>query len=118
MFSFDITIKVYTLDELSYNARERAIFEHRQFLLSEMCPNDFISGEPEYDTPEQLEEQYKSEYEYYENNDEPIIESIECNDYLFFEDGTLANTCHYWKNHPTKSDQTWIKYKGKEYRIA
>lgn len=118
MINFSIPFTVYTLDELSEQAREHAIFEHRQFLLGEMQPSDFISGDPEYDTPEQLQEQYKAEYEYYENNDGPIIESIECNEYMFFADGSIANTTHYWSNHPTRGGQTWIKYDGKEYRIA
>lgn len=118
MFNFNVSINVYSLDELTDDARRHAIEEHRQFLLDEMSPADFISGDPEYDTPEQLQEQYKSEYEYYENNDDVIIESIECNEYMFFADGSIANTTHYWSNHPTRGGQTWIKYRGKEYRIA
>ena len=118
MFCFTVPITVYTLDELSDNARQHAIFEHRQFLLDDMSPSDFISGDPEYDTPEQLESQYESEYDYYLNNDDVIIESIECNEYLFFSDGTLANTTHYWNGHPTRGGETWIKYHGYEYKIA
>lgn len=118
MFNFNVSINVYSLDELNDNARRHAIEEHRQFLLNEMSPADFISGDPEYDTPEQLQEQYESEYEYYEDNDDVIIESIKCNEYLFFADGSIANTTHYWSNHPTRGGQTWIKYHCKEYRIA
>ena len=118
MLNFNISINLYKLDELTPEAREYAIESHRIFLLNEMSPEDFISGESKYDTPEKLKEAYESEYEYYSMNDDPIIESIECNEYLFFEDGELANTCHYWKNHPTKPDQTWIKYNGMEFRIA
>lgn len=118
MFNFNVSINVYSLDELTDDARRNAIEEHRQFLLDEMSPADFISGDPEYDTPEQLQEQYESEYEYYEDNDDVIIESIECNEYLFFANGTMANTTHYWNGHPTRGGETWIKYRGHEYKIA
>lgn len=84
-----ISINIYSLDELNEKARNRAIEEHRKFLLSIMCPEDFISGCPEYDTPEELEKAYNSEYEYYLKNDEPIIESIEANEYMFFSNGEI-----------------------------
>lgn len=90
-----ITINLYSFDELSETAKQYAINEHRDFLLSTMSKDDFISGDEEYDTPEKLQEQYDSEYEYYSNNDEPIIESIEINEYLFHKDGQLAHTVHY-----------------------
>lgn len=84
-----ISINIYSLDELNEKARNRAIEEHRAFLLSIMCPEDFISGCPEYDTPEELKKAYNSEYEYYLMNDEPIIESIEINEYMFFSNGEI-----------------------------
>ena len=48
-------IGIYKFDELNPDAREKAIFDHRCFLLSIMQPNDFISGCPEYDTEEELQ---------------------------------------------------------------
>lgn len=50
MLNTGIMIKLYTLNELPENARQKAIEEHRQFELSIMSPDDFISGCPEYDT--------------------------------------------------------------------
>lgn len=69
-------IGVYKFDELEKYAKDNAIESHRQFLLSIMCPNDFISGCEEYDTPDELQKAYDREYDYYLCNDEPIIESI------------------------------------------
>ena len=88
-------INLFNLNELSEDAKEKAIEEHRVFLLSVMNPKDFISGDPEYDTDEKINEAYDREYEYYSVHDEPIIESIEINDYLFYSDGTLAPCVTY-----------------------
>ena len=119
MLTFTETINLYTLDELSDEAREHAIEEHRHFLLETMTPSDFISGDPEYDTPDQLEEAYNSEYNYYLMNDEPIIESIEINEYMYFASGEIAPTVTYCTGHPTHSGETWLmNYHGNNYRIA
>lgn len=118
MINFNVPVTVYKLEELSDSARQYAIDEHRSFLLDEMQPSDFISGDPEYDTPEMLQEVFESEYEAYATDDDIIIESIEANEYMFFDNGKIANVCHYCKNHPTRPDQTWINYHGTEYRIA
>lgn len=85
-----VTINLYSFDELTEKAKEKAIDDHRSFLLSVMCSDDFISGCPEYDTNEELQKAYEAEYEYYSMNDEPIIESIQCNEYDFFSNGELA----------------------------
>ena len=60
-----------------------------------MCKDDFVSGDIQYDTDENLQKAYETEYAYYEGNDEPIIESIEINDYLFFYNGSIANCTTY-----------------------
>ena len=91
----ETTIHLYPFNELQEKAQEKALQDHREFLLSTMHPSDFISGCPEYDTPEELQKQYESEYDYYLFNDDPIKESIEINDYYFFFDGTIANTTLY-----------------------
>ena len=83
-------IGVYKFDELEKYAKDNAIESHRQFLLSIMCPNDFISGCEEYDTPDELRKAYDSEYDYYLCNDEPIIESIEANDYSYYSNGEIV----------------------------
>ena len=117
MKTANISINLYSFEELSVRAQERAIREHRDFLLTVMQPDDFISGDPEYDTPEQLSEQYDTEYDYVLFNDTPVVESIEANDYLFYSDGAMANCTTYWGNHPL-SGMTVLRVFGKEYRIA
>ena len=92
---YNITITICNFDDLEGKARQTAIEEHRSFLLDCMTPNDFISGDPEYDTPGQLNAQYEAEYEYYLMEDEPIIESIQANDYLYYPSGKIARATEY-----------------------
>ena len=97
-----IDLNLYHIDELTENARQKAIEEMRIFLLSTMRPDDFISGDPTYDTPEELLKAYNAEYNYIENNDDTVIENIEANDYLYFADGNLANVKYKTVNQETK----------------
>ena len=71
-------------------------------MLSIMHPSDFISGDPEYDTTECLENTYLMEYEYVLSHDDAVIDSITANNYLFYHDGTLANATRYYGDHPLK----------------
>ena len=95
-----LEINLYKFEELTDRAKERAIMDHRIFILNDMQPTDFISGDPEYDTPEELEKAYREQFDYLNENDEPIIESIEINDYLFYYNGETAHTTHYCGQHP------------------
>ena len=116
MFNTGIEIRLYNVNELNENARKKAIEEHRQFELSIMQPKDFICGDAEYDTEEKLQEQYESEYDYYLMNDEPIIENIEANDYLFFENGEIAPITTYIKDN--KAYKIELKLNGIVYDIT
>lgn len=116
MIDTNITIKLFPFSELSEKAKQKAIEAHREFELSIMQPNDFISGEPEYDTPEELQKTYETEYNYYLENDEPIIENIEANEYLFFKNGELAHTVHYCGGHPLAGETHFI-FNGVDYCI-
>lgn len=116
MIDTGITIKLYSFSELNEKAKRKAIEEHREFELSIMEPDDFISGIAEYDTPEELQKSYKEQYDYYLMNDEPIIEIIEANDYLFFENGKLAPTVRYCGAHPL-SGETHFIFNGANYII-
>lgn len=111
-----IEISIYSFNELSEPARDRAISEHREFLLSIMQPSDFISGDPEYDTPEMLNKQYETEYDYYLMHDEPIIDNIEANDYLFYTDGTLCHATTYFGNHP-RAGETELQIHGEQITV-
>ena len=112
-----IELNLYTINELDEKAKARAIEDHRQFELSIMQPEDFISGETEYDTPEELQKTYEAEYEYYLNNDEPIIENIEANEYLFFMNGELASVTQYCGKHH-KAGKTEMEFHGVTYDIT
>ena len=116
MIDTGITIKLYSFSELNEKAKRKAIEAHREFELSIMTPDDFISGIAEYDTPKELQKTYKAQYDYYLMNDEPIIEIIEANDYLFFENGELAHTVTYCGEHPL-SGETHFIFKGTDYLI-
>ena len=116
MIDTGITIKLYSFSELNKKAKRKAIEAHREFELSIMQPDDFISGVAEYDTPEELQKTYEAQYDYYFMNDEPIIENIEANDYLFFENGELAPTVHYCGGHPLRGETHFI-FNGVDYII-
>lgn len=111
-----ITINLYLFSELSENAKQTAIQDHRNFELNIMQLSDFLSGDPEFDTPEKLKEAYNAEFEYRLENDEPIIESIEENGYLFFSDGKMANCTTYCGKHE-KAGITEIKIGTEIYRV-
>ena len=102
MIDTGITIKLYLFSELNEKAKKRAIEEQREFELKIIELNDFEKGIAEYD--------------YYATNDEPIIEAIESNDYLFFENGELAHTVRYCGNHPLAGETHFI-FNGVDYLI-
>lgn len=112
----NVTINLYAFSELSERAQQKAISDHRVFLINTMEENDFIFGDPVYDTPEKLKEAYEAEFDYYLMHDEPIIESIEINEYLFYSDGSICWTCHYCGPHPL-AGQTEVKIHGESYFI-
>jgi len=116
MIDTGITIKLYSFSELDEKAKRKAIEAHREFELSIMQPEDFITGIAEYDTPEKLQKTYKAQYYYYLMNDEPIIEAIEANEYLFFENGELAHTVRYCGAHPLSGEIHFI-FNGVDYII-
>lgn len=111
-----LTINLYTFSELSEKAKEKAIEDARQFLLSIMHPTDFISGDPEYDTHEKLTEQYTAEHDYYCFNDEPILEYIEANDYIFYYNGDLCHTVTFCGQHPRAGEMD-ITIHGETFTI-
>lgn len=117
MIKTNIEIMLYKLDELNEEARQRAIDEHRNFLLEIMRPEDFDCGDPCIDTPERSAAIYEAEYNHILNNDNPVIESIKINEYLFYSNGKMAHIVTYTGKHE-KSGQTYYIFEGKEYRIA
>ena len=101
----NVEIMLYEFAELGDIAKEKVIEEHRRFMLDIMRVSDFED-----------QEDYDSCYDDMEQNDEPVIENIECNDYLYFVDGELASITHYCGDHE-KSGITEFKFHGKIYQI-
>ena len=81
-----VSINLYSFSELNDHAKNRAVDEHRDFMQS-------------------FPDQYENEHgelvvEYTEYTKTDVILSIETNEYLFFADGTLADTVQYVGKHP------------------
>lgn len=97
-----VTINLYSFNELSIEAKIRAIDEHGQFL-------DSLPVEHENEDGEMVSE-------YMEHSENEIIESIIANEYVFFEDGEPANCVTYTGKHP-KAGATEFNFKGSIYKI-
>ena len=97
-----VQINLYSFNELSEKAKEKAIYEQIDFLNS--IPVDYE------DEHGQMKE------EYIEHTPEDAIESILINEYLFFTDGEMANCVTYVNPHPKKGI-TELKFKGEIYIV-
>ena len=95
-----VTIKLFNISELNKEAKELAILEHKEFLLS-------IFNSDDYECCDYTYAQYEKEL-----SDTDVIESIEINDYLFFNDGALAQTCLY-----TNTGKHIFTFKGVDYDL-
>ena len=67
-----------------------------------------VNGEFYPCKPDIFQKTYEAVYVYYLMNDKPIIENIEANNYLFFENGKLAPTVHYCGVHPLAGETHFI----------
>jgi translation elongation factor EF-Ts len=98
-----VTINLYSFNELSKEAKERAINEHLEFM-------DSLPEESENEDGEMVEE-------YVEHSEEDAIESIDVNQYLFFEDGEMAHILTYVGGHK-RAGTTEFFFHGKTYDIT
>lgn len=95
-----IKINLYKFEELSKEAQDRAVVQHKMFLDGQPieCENeDGTMGE-----------------EYHEYEEEEVIDSIEANEYYFFADGVLAHCTTYTGKHE-RSGETELHFHGKDY---
>lgn len=99
-----VTINLYSFSELSKEAQQKAIYEHKEFLLQ-------LGEESENEDGEMITE-YPDDYE-----DDCVIENIEANEYIYFEDGQLASCTTYTGEHE-KSGITELKFHGRIYDIT
>lgn len=95
-------INIYSFNELSNEAKQKAIYEHGVFL-------DSFPIEYENEDGEMINE-------YIEHTENDIIESIEANEYLFFKDGTMCSCVTYCGTHP-KIGITELKLHGEVYTL-
>ena len=109
----EVKIKLYRLEELPETSRRRAIEDHRTFMLDTLTP-DYIDGVTDWSDPEKME-MYRDEYQYIVNHDEPVTESIDINEYLFFYNGDLAHVTHYTGG--PFNGQIWAAIGGERYLI-
>lgn len=91
-------ISLYSFAELSEQAKRKAISEHEDFLLSVGEESENEDGEMVTEYPEEIEESV-------------VIEHIEINEYLFFEDGNLAHCVTYTGGHK-KAGTTELFFHG------
>jgi len=98
-----VTISLYSFNELSNDAKQKAIDEHCTFLDSQ---------------PEEYEnEEGEMVEEYFEHSEEDTIESINANEYIYFQDGKMAYCTTYTGGHE-KSGITEFHFHGKTYDIT
>lgn len=102
MKTVQIKINLYSLNELSSEAKQVAILNHGDFLNS--FPHEY-----ENENGEMVEE-------YIEHNEDEIIESILINNYYFFKNGELANVKTYTGKHP-KAGVSEFGFMGNIYEI-
>lgn len=97
-----VTVNLYSFEELNEYGKEKAIQEHKEFL-----DNELLEFEDENSNT-------KSEYIYY--SDEDVIDNILANEYMFFHNGDMATCVTYCGKHP-KAGTTEFKFKGETYAL-
>lgn len=94
MKKINVEINLYKYEELETEAKLKAFEEEKYFL--ECNPSDYETEDEnrniikKYDNMEKWTEKEIKEY---------VEDSININDYLFFENGEIANVTHYTGKH-------------------
>lgn len=95
-----LKINLFQFQELSDEAKTKAIEEHFYFLNS-------LGIEAENESGQMITEEY-------EPSESEVVESIEINEYFFYEDGEQAHTVTYTGKHPLSGSTV---YQHKDQRI-
>jgi hypothetical protein len=85
METINIKLNLYSYDELEGKAKEKAFDEHKEFL-------DNLGFEVE-------NERGILSREYEDTETEIVEDSLRINEYYFFKDGNMANTCCFTDGH-------------------
>ena len=111
MKTINININLYKYEELNEEAKEKAFDEHLSFLCS--IPYEYETEDEDGNIIQKTENILKWNYEelkFY------VEDSININEYLFFESGEMANITHYTGKH-IKSGKTELKFLNKVYEV-
>ena len=81
-----VQIQLFQFNELNDEASTKAVNDHYYFLAE-------MGQEYENENGEMITE-------YYDPSEEEVINSIEINDYYFYNNGELANVTNYTGAHP------------------
>ena len=100
-------INLYGYEELKGKAKEKAFEEHSNFILDNPSDYENEKGKMVYD-----------DYSKWKEKDfkEMVEESILINEYMFFENGEMADIIHFTGEHE-KSGTTEFYFQGKTYKI-
>lgn len=100
MKTIKVEIQLLELHELNAEGREKAINDHFDFMcsLGTICEDKDGYSYTDYSDPEEKE----------------IIESIEANEYLFFKDGSIANTINFRGKHE-RTGETVFLFQDQEF---
>lgn len=110
----EIKIHLYKFDELEDSAKRQAINSHRYFMIDTLRP-DYFDGLENWNDPEKMK-MYWEEVDYINENDEPVIESIQINDYYFFQNGHMCNCQTYHFDDKTPETIAFIYGEAVEVR--
>jgi uncharacterized membrane protein len=99
-----VTIELYSINELNKEAKQKAINEHKSFLIDSYDDGMF----------DESFDMTRSKYAKQLLKDE-IIGHIEINNYLFLKNGEMAHTLQYMKNN--KCEKHVFILKDVEYII-
>lgn len=97
-----VKINLYEFNELTEQAKEKAINEAIIYLDSEPIEHEDEKG--------------KMISEYIDHTEEDAEEFINANEYLFFSNGYLANTVEYCGKHPRAGESELI-LNGETYKF-
>lgn len=106
MICIPVNVKLFEFKELTKGAKRKAIEYFRIHLIETTYPDEFEYIEDDHTTIED-----------YEINDESIIDLIEANNYLFCNDGSLADIIYYCGKHP-KAGIIELKFMDQFYNIS
>lgn len=103
MFTVNIKLELFSINELEKDSKRKAIDSHRDFLIDTYSDEDFDSSF------NMTRSKYKKSL-----TNSYVIEEIEANDYLYFKDGELADTIQYTGKHE-RSGEHVLTFNNEEY---